>query len=131
MNDTVTIFERIIRGELPSVKVYEDDTCIAIMDAFPSIPGQVLIIPKLAVDYAFALDDTTYQHLFGVAKKIAVAIDQALKPLRTCLVVEGFEVPHAHIKLYPTTAPKLTLVSGERATPEALEAIASKIRAAL
>ena len=131
MNDTLTIFERIIRGELPSVKVYEDDTCIAIMDAFPSIPGQVLIIPKLAVDYAFALDDTTYQHLFGVAKKIAVAIDQALKPLRTCLVVEGFEVPHAHIKLYPTTAPKLILASGERATPEALEAIASKIRAAL
>jgi histidine triad (HIT) family protein len=96
-----TIFTKIINREIPGHFLYEDDTCVAILDKFPSVRGQSLVIPRDSIDYAFAIDDPTYQHLFGVAKRIAGALDTALQTERTCLVVEGFEVPHAHLKLYP------------------------------
>ncbi|MEY2641106.1 MAG: hypothetical protein RL150_499 [Candidatus Parcubacteria bacterium] len=131
MTDEKTLFERIILGELPSVKVYEDDVCVVIMDKFPVVRGQVLIIPRIAVSYAFALDDATYNHLLSVAKKIAGALDATLKPLRTCLVIEGFEVPHAHIKLYPVTEPTLTLSGGQLASDEQLAETARLIQQSL
>jgi histidine triad (HIT) family protein len=131
MTDQKTLFERIILGELASVKVYEDEVCIAIMDKFPVVRGQVLVIPRTPTDYAFALEDTTYTHLLSVAKKIATAIDASLQPLRTCLVIEGFEVPHAHVKLYPVTEPKLILTGGQLASDEELEATAQLIRQSL
>ncbi len=96
-----TIFSKIIRREIPAHFVYEDDVCIAIMDKFPSVKGQTLVIPKKEVDYIFDLDDATYQHLFKITKQVSKAIDLTLKPTRTCLAVEGFEVPHVHIKIYP------------------------------
>ncbi len=96
-----SIFSKIIRREIPAEFVYEDDICIVIMDKFPGVKGQTLVIPKKEIDYAFDLDDETYSHIFSVAKKIAKASDKAFNAFRTCLVIEGFEVPHAHIKLYP------------------------------
>lgn len=96
-----SIFSKIIRREIPAHFVYEDDACVVILDKFPSIEGQTLVIPKEEVNYAFDLNEETYLHLFNVAKKIAKALDQVFNTERTCLVVEGFEVPHAHIKLYP------------------------------
>lgn len=126
-----TLFEKIIKGEIPSVKLYEDDVCIVIMDAFPIVEGQTLVIPKQAIDYAFDLDDATYAHILLVAKKITLAIDKALQPLRTCLVIEGFEVPHAHIKLYPTTKPKLVPSSGDKAELADLQKVAESIKAHL
>jgi histidine triad (HIT) family protein len=131
MTDEKTIFERIIQGEIPSVKLYEDDVCIVILDAFPAVVGQTLVIPRVPTDYAFDLDDTTYEHILAVAKRVAKAIDQALTPLRTCLVIEGFEVPHAHIKLFPTTEPKLPTGGGPQASMEELEIVAEKIRRVL
>jgi histidine triad (HIT) family protein len=98
-----TIFNKIIKGEIPSIKVYEDDICIVIMDKFPSVEGQTLVIPKEEVDYVFDLLEETYQHIFSVAKKVAKASDEAFATERTCIVVEGFEVPHVHIRLYPIT----------------------------
>lgn len=98
-----TIFSKIIRREIPAHFVLEDDVCVVVMDKFPSVKGQTLVIPKKEVDYIFDLDDATYQHLFKIAKQIAKASDAALKPKRTCLAVEGFEVPHVHIKIYPVT----------------------------
>lgn len=126
-----TLFEKIIKGEIPSVKLYEDDVCIVIMDAFPIVEGQTLVIPKQAIDYAFDLDDATYAHILLVAKKITMAIDKALQPLRTCLVIEGFEVPHAHVKLYPTTQPKLVPSSGDKAEIADLQKVAESIKAHL
>lgn len=98
-----SIFSKIIRREIPAVFVYEDDVCVVLMDKFPGAVGQTLVIPKKEVDYIFDLDETTYNHLFMVAKEIAKASDKAFQPERTCLVVEGFEVPHTHIKVYPVT----------------------------
>lgn len=131
MADEKTIFERIIHGEIPSVKVYEDEICLVIMDKFPTVTGQTLVIPKKPIDYAFNLDDATYTHILLIAKRMVQAIDTALTPLRTCLVIEGFEIPHAHIKLYPVIEPHLVPSSGPEMTFEALEVIAEKIRQAL
>lgn len=105
------------------------------MDKFPSTKGQTLVIPKKEVDYAFDLDDATYSHIFMVAKKIALASDKALSPIRTCLAVEGFEVPHVHIKIYPVfdTSRGLGpfLSSGEMADDEELASLAEKIKKCL
>ena len=130
-----TIFSKIIAREIPAQFVYEDEVCVAIMDKFPAITGQVLVIPKKAVDYAFDLDDETYTHIFLVAKKITKALDIVFATNRTCLIVEGFEVPHVHIKLYPMTSQDKNLASAidnakEKSDPE-LQTEADKIKAAL
>ncbi len=126
-----TIFEKIVDGEIPSIKIYEDDICIAILDKFPVVKGQSLVIPKKVTDYVFDLDDETYHHILSVSKKIAQAIDKALNPERTCLVIEGFEVPHVHIKLMPTVEPKLCTEGGQEETDENLEKVAEQIKKAL
>lgn len=96
-----TIFTKIINREIPGHFVYEDNICVVLMDKFPAVPGQTLVIPKAEVDYLFDLDDKTYQHIFAVAKKVAKASDKAFNAIRTCIAVEGFEVPHVHIRVYP------------------------------
>jgi len=95
------VFCSISKGEFPSHQIYEDDKCIAFLDINPATKGQSLIIPKVHEDYIFKLDNETYHHLFSIAKKISIAIDKSLNPKRTCLVVEGFLVPHVHIRLHP------------------------------
>lgn len=130
-----SIFSKIIKHEVPGVFVYEDDVCAVLMDKFPSTPGQTLVVPKKEIDYAFDLDDTTYAHLFAVAKRVARASDQAFAPRRTCLAIEGFEVPHAHIKIYPVhdTSRGLGpyLSSGNMADDAELSRLSEQIKAAL
>jgi len=96
-----TIYTKIINREVPAQFIYEDDICAVFMDKFPSVSGQSLVVPKREVDYVFDTTDEEYQHLMKIAKKVARASDAALGTDRTCLVVEGFQVPHVHIKLYP------------------------------
>jgi histidine triad (HIT) family protein len=98
---SVSIFTKIINREVPAHFIYEDEHCIVILDTFPAVKGQTVVIPKKQIDYAFDLDDDTYIHLFKTAKLIARASDRAFNAQRTCLVVEGFDVPHVHIKIYP------------------------------
>lgn len=130
-----TIFSKIIRREIPAQFVHEDDVCVVIMDKFPSVKGQTLVIPKQEIDYIFDVDDATYQHIFKIAKQVAKASDLALKPTRTCLAVEGFEVPHVHIKIYPVTdtgkglGPYLK--SGEMVSDEELAQLAEAIKNSL
>jgi histidine triad (HIT) family protein len=126
-----TIFEKIIDGEIPSAKIYEDDICMSILDKFPNTEGQVLVIPKKPVDYIFDLDNETYNHIFLIAKKIGSALDKVIDPKRTCIVVEGFEVPHVHIKLYPVKNTSLSLSPGEEASDEDLAQLAEKLKKAL
>jgi len=96
-----SIFTKIIKREIPGHFVYEDDVCVVLMDKFPAVEGQTLVIPKKEIDYIFDLPKEEYLHLWEVAEKIARASDKAFEAKRTCIVVEGFEVPHAHIRLYP------------------------------
>lgn len=130
-----SIFTKIINREIPGHFIYEDDFCVAIMDKFPAVKGQSLVIPKKDIDYAFDLDDDSYIHLFKIAKKIAKASDKALNAIRTCLVVEGFDVPHVHIKIYPILDTEKALGDilphGKEASDDELAVVATQIRAAL
>ena len=72
------------------------------MDKYPALLGQSMVILKREVDYLFTLTDEEYQRLMQVAKNVALASDKAFGVTRSCLVVEGFEVSHVHIKIYPT-----------------------------
>ncbi len=132
---SASIFTRIINRDVPAHFVYEDEYCVAILDKFPAVRGQTLVIPKKEVDYAFDLDDDTYLHLFRIAKIIAKASDAAFNAARTCLVVEGFEVPHVHIKIYPMTDTKTPLgkilPNGSEASDEDLAIVATQLIAAL
>lgn len=130
-----SIFTKIINREIPAEFLYEDEQCVVILDRFPTVTGQSLVIPKKEVDYAFDLDDATYTHIFAIAKKIALASDKALNTARSCLVVEGFDVPHVHIKVYPLTDADRPLGAkihlGEEATDDELTKVAAQIIAAL
>ena len=96
-----TIFTKIIAREIPGHFVYEDELCVVIMDKYPAVVGQSMVILRREAPYIFDLTNQEYQHLFTVAKRVAKASDQVFEVERSCLVVEGFEVPHVHIKIYP------------------------------
>lgn len=130
-----TIFSKIIAREIPGHFVYEDAHCVVLMDKFPAVPGQTLVIPKQEIDYFFTLEEDLYQHLCSVAKRVANASDTVFETVRTCMVVEGFEVPHVHLRLYPMTSAETGLghvmVNQAEAPDEVLAEQAKVIAAAM
>ena len=98
-----SIFSKIVAGEIPCYKIYEDETCLAFLDINPEEKGHTLVIPKIEVDKIYDLDDETYTHLFAVAKKLMKNMDEKLST-RTLMKVIGVDVPHAHIHLIPFNA---------------------------
>lgn len=96
-----TIFTKIIKGEIPCHKIAENDKHIAFLDINPIAEGHTLVVPKKEVDYVFDLSDPLLTDTMIFAKKIARALDTSLQPIRTGVIVEGLEVPHAHIHLVP------------------------------
>src|SRR4051794_21203942 len=96
-----TLFTQIIKGKIPSYKVYEDDYTFAFLDIEPLTPGHVLVVPKKEVDHLWDLADEDYECLLLAAKKVALRIRQVLNPPRVGMNVEGFGVPHIHIHVYP------------------------------
>jgi histidine triad (HIT) family protein len=95
-----SIFTKIIRGEIPCHKVYEDNQVIALLDIHPQQPGHTLVIPKKQIDLIWDLDDETYHYLWDTAKKLARHMNEILSR-RIGVHVEGTGVPHAHIHLVP------------------------------
>jgi histidine triad (HIT) family protein len=91
-----SIFSRIVKGEVPSYKVAEDDNYLAFLDAFPLKLGHTLVIPKKEVDYIFDLDDEYYEGLMRFSKRVATAVGAAVPCKRVSMQVIGLEVPHAH-----------------------------------
>lgn len=96
-----SIFSKIIQGEIPCYKIAENDHFFSFLDINPIAEGHTLVIPKKEVDYIFDLDEETLNGLVSFSKKIAKAIDSSLGTIRTGIIVEGLEVPHAHIHLVP------------------------------
>lgn len=96
-----TIFTKIVNGEIPSYKIYEDDLYYAFLDISPLKKGHTLVIPKAQIDYIFDLDDSLFAGLHIAAKKVAKAIKETFKCDKVGVVVLGLEVPHAHIHLIP------------------------------
>ena len=96
------IFCKIIKGDIPSYRVYEDEEFLGILDIFPNTKGMTLLIPKSHYDsYVFDMPDDVYSRFFLTAKKLGKKIDANLSVERTALVAEGMGVNHAHVKLYP------------------------------
>lgn len=97
----MTIFSKIIKGEIPCYKVAEDDRFIAFLDISPVAKGHTLVVPKIEVDYLYDLDDDTLAALWLFSKKVAKAIEKVVPCNRIGVSVIGLEVPHAHVHLIP------------------------------
>ena len=96
-----TIFTKIVKGEIPSYKIFEDEHFYAFLDINPMAKGHTLVIPKKEVDYLFDIDDEMLKEMIVLSKKIAKAIEKAIECNRVGVMVVGLEVPHAHIHLIP------------------------------
>jgi histidine triad (HIT) family protein len=128
-----TIFSKIIAGEIPSYRIYEDERYYAFLDINPLAKGHTLVVPKVETDYLFDLDDELLAGMMPVAKKLARALDRTMDCKRVGVAVLGLEVPHAHIHLVPINGlhdiefskPKLKL------SPEEFASIAEAVKAAI
>lgn len=96
-----TIFTKIIKGEIPSFKIAEDEHYFAFLDINPLAKGHTLVIPKLENDYIFSMSDNDLAGLIIFAKKIALAIEKTVACQKIGIAVLGLEVPHTHIHLVP------------------------------
>lgn len=97
----MTIFEKIVAGEIPSYRIAENEMFFAFLDIFPLRPGHVLVIPKQATDKFFDLSTDLLSEMLVFAKPIAKAIEKSFDCDRCGMSVIGLEVPHAHIHLVP------------------------------
>jgi histidine triad (HIT) family protein len=96
------IFCKIVKGDIPSVKIWEDVEHIAVLDINPNVEGMTLVLPKKHFDsYIFDMDDKDYCKIMIASKKVANLLDKKLNVKRTAMVMEGLGVNHAHVKLYP------------------------------
>ena len=117
----MTIFSKIIAGEIPSYKIAEDEMFFAFLDIFPLVKGHVLIVPKIETDKIFDLPSEYLSRMLVFAAPIAAAIEKAFECNRCGISVIGLEVPHAHMHLLPInssddlnfTRPKLKLSAEE------------------
>lgn len=98
-----SVFTKIIRGEIPAHKIYEDRNIIAILDIHPAQPGHVLVIPKKEVWWIWDLPDDDYIELMKAVKKIGNKMREVLQPKNIGISVEGIGVPHVHVHLIPFT----------------------------
>jgi histidine triad (HIT) family protein len=98
-----TVFTKIIDGEIPGRFVWRDDRAVAFLPIALLAPGHTLVVPIEPVDHWIDLDDDLNAHLWGVAKTIAGALQEAFQPRKVGVLVVGEEVPHTHIHLVPYT----------------------------
>lgn len=96
-----TIFTKIIKGEIPSYKIAENDKFYSFLDISPLAKGHTLVVPKIQNDYIFDLDDQTLSEMMVFAKKIAKAVEKTVPCKRIGVAVIGLDVPHTHIHLVP------------------------------
>ena len=99
-----TIFTRIIRGEIPSHRVYEDEHTCAFLDINPARPGHTLVVPRQEAPSVFDLDPAAYAALWQAVRHVAGRLQQATGCERVVVVVYGADVPHAHVHLIPLEA---------------------------
>jgi histidine triad (HIT) family protein len=126
-----SIFTKIINGEIPSHKIYEDDTVFAFLDIHPINTGHTLVIPKRQVEFLWDLDDKSYQSVMASVKKIAQHMRATLGVAYVGVQVIGVDVPHAHVHLIPfNDVSEYHNVTDSSAEPNhgALGAVAKKLQ---
>src|SRR5690606_13887985 len=134
--DDQNIFARILRGELPAFKVYEDDQVLAFMDVMPQAEGHTLVIPKTPAITLLDLDPEAAAYTIQVAQKVAKAMEKALDVKGIVLMqlsgaAAGQTVPHVHFHLIPTSVHELGKHALHMGDQEKIKALAEKIKAAL
>jgi len=125
----MTIFSKIIAGEIPSYKIAENEKFFAFMDIFPLREGHVLVIPKIEVDKFFDVPDEYLAQMLVFSKPIARAIEKSFRCNRCGMAVVGLEVPHAHLHLVPIDhIDDLNFTRGKiKVSPQQLKAAQEKI----
>jgi histidine triad (HIT) family protein len=125
----MTIFSKIIAGEIPAYKIAESDKFFAFLDIFPLVEGHVLVVPKKEIDNLFDLPEDFLSEILVFAKPIAKAIEKAFDCNRCGISVVGLEVPHAHIHLVPiNSADDLNFTRGKiKLSPDQLKKVQARI----
>ena len=125
----MTIFSKIIAGNIPAYKIAEDEHFFAFLDIFPLVEGHVLVVPKLEVDKFFDMPEDYLGRMLVFSQPIAKAIEKAFPCNRCGMAVVGLEVPHAHLHLVPINRINdLNFTRGKlKLTPEQLKASQEKI----
>ncbi len=133
MQEEPSVFTKIINGELPSHKVYEDERVIAFLTNHPLVEGHTLVVPKKQINQIWDLDDEDYDYLWQTARKIALHLRQVMGLERVGVVIKGIEVPHTHIHLIPMVSEQIHVNFDPEPAPvlvdgETLAKVVEKIR---
>lgn len=124
----MSIFTKIINGEIPCYKVAETDDFLAFLDINPNAPGHTLCIPKKEVNKIFDLDQDTYTQLMEFSRNVALALRQEVTCQRIGMTVIGLEVPHVHVHLIPLRDMEdARFLNKESISPEAMQDIAARV----
>ena len=125
----MTIFSKIIAGDIPSYKIAENDKFFAFLDIFPAMPGHTLVVPKTEVDRLFDLNEDYLKEILVFSQPIAKAIQTAFSYDRVNILTIGFEVPHAHIHLLPMNgmSDMDAFAKKQKASDEELKEVQEKI----
>ena len=127
-NKIMSIFTKIINGEIPSYKVAENDQFYAFLDINPNAKGHTLVVPKKEVNKLFELEEESYNELMSFSRKVALAIEKVVPCKRIGMSVIGLEVPHVHVHLIPLEEMEdIQFVKKVKLQPEEFEAIAKAI----
>ncbi len=125
-----SIFTKIIRGDIPSYKIYEDKRTFAFLDIHPKQPGHTLVVPKKQVEFLWDLDNEGYQAVMETVKKVAIRMRTVLDRPYIGMLVVGIDVLHAHVHVYPfSTTEQSQFVPDQSADPDhaALAEIAKEL----
>src|ERR1700691_1872753 len=96
-----SIFSKIIKGEIPSYKIYEDSQTFAFLDIHPKKPGHTLVVPKKQIEFLWDLEEEDYEAVLRTVRKVANRIKEVLEAPYIGMLVVGVDVPHAHVHVYP------------------------------
>jgi len=124
----MSIFTKIVSGEIPSYKLAEDDNYLAFLDINPNTKGHTLVIPKKEINKLFDLDQKEYLDLMSFSYRVAKAIEKTVPCKRIGMSVIGLEVPHVHVHLIPiNTMSDMRFVEKEKLTSNDFESLARNI----
>jgi histidine triad (HIT) family protein len=129
----MSIFSKIIAGDIPAYKLAENDKFLAFLDIFPVKKGHTLVIPKVAIDKIFDVPDEYLSEILVFAKPVAKAIEKVVPCNRVNIITVGLEVPHAHIHLIPTNGTSDLNLNSKKLSfsPAEFEAIQQQIISAM
>ena len=126
-----SIFTKIVKGEIPAHKIYENEKVLAFLDIYPAQPGHTLVIPKVQVEFVWDLADEEYNAVMAACKKVALRLREVLQTRYVGEKIIGIDVPHAHVQLIPfDTVDQFKAPQDMTAEPDhvALASMAEKLR---